>query len=50
MKNSLVRLTTLFIVLVSGTAFAQCHLDGRIYEEGAVVAGYICSEGNWIAM
>ena len=50
MKRSLLFVTTLIIMLVSGATFAQCHLDGRIYEEGAIVAGYVCSEGRWVAM
>ena len=50
MSRYSVVLAALVALLFSGVTLAECHLDGRIYEEGAVVAGYICNGGNWQEM
>ncbi|MFK7857341.1 MAG: hypothetical protein AB8B64_00885 [Granulosicoccus sp.] len=47
MKRYLVYLTTVVALSFSGLAFAQCHLDGSMYDEGEVVAGYVCKGGEW---
>ena len=47
MNRCLMIFTALSALLFSGATLSECHLDGRIYEEGAIVAGYICKDGNW---
>ena len=50
MKKYIVFVFSVLALTVSGMAFAECHLDGRVYNEGAVVAGYICKNGDWEAL
>lgn len=52
MKNYLVLPTTVLALLfgLSGVAIADCHLDGTIYAEGAIVSGYICKDGDWVQL
>lgn len=33
---------------VSESVFAECHLDGQVYEEGARVGAYVCRGGQWV--
>lgn len=41
-------LTVMLLTLTSiGVSYAQCHLDGRSYDEGTVIAGYVCKDGSW---
>ena len=47
-----VRTIALLAVLysLSGVAIANCHLDGSIYQEGDVVSGYVCKDGDWVQL
>ncbi len=47
MRRFLITATAFFALSFSGATLADCHLDGRVYKEGAVVAGYVCKGGSW---
>lgn len=47
MNRYLVIILTVVALSLPGLTWAQCHLDGRTYNNGAVVAGYVCRDGEW---
>ena len=48
MKIQLLSTFLLLTSLLPALANAQCHLDGRSYDEGTVIAGYVCKDGDWV--
>lgn len=47
MNRYLVIFISAFVLILPEILLAQCHLDGRTYDEGEVVAGYVCRNGDW---
>ena len=41
-------LIALMIVLVAGSAAADCLYQGRLYPEGARIGPYVCVKGQWL--
>jgi len=36
------------LMLLSGSAFADCTIDGKTYSEGSVFGPLTCVDGKWV--
>ena len=46
--KSILYVTILALVLLSGKAFADCRQGDRTYGEGEKVGPYTCQDGKWV--
>jgi len=54
-RSETMRLKSLVLALAITLTFstqvvADCFFDNKSYEEGAIVAGHICKNGEWIPL
>lgn len=40
-------LSIILVLLLAGTAYANCVYNGKEYSEGTVIGPYVCVNGQW---